>query len=190
VKVDPPDCEIHDRVRLWTGLIAGFLMIGSACMRTAEPIMVDYRDPHSGFVVRYPQDWNRTIDPGGTVVRFVPPGSAQAPEASPEFILVVTNPSATRLDEAARRRVVFTMLPVHGVSLFQRDGRTTSTFDWDRFEVTGATGDVEWASMGLLVAGDAAFHLVVCAKPLAQWRTGQHQCAQVIASFVPGALVR
>jgi hypothetical protein len=190
VKVNPPNREIHDRVRLWTGLTAGFLMIGSACIRTAEPLLVDYRDPHTGFVVRYPQGWTTTTNPDGTVARFVPPAASQFPEVSPEFILVATHPSATRLDEAARRRVVFTMLPIHGVSLFQRDGRTTSTADWDRFEVTGATGDVEWASIGLLVAGDAAFHLVVCAKPLTQWRTGQHQCIQVITTFVPGALSR
>lgn len=151
---------------------------------------MDYRDPQTGFAVRYPQGWTIIAPPNSSLVRFVPPAASQSAQESPEFILVQTYPLTARLDEAAKRRVTFSRLPVHGVSLFQRDGRTTSTVDWDRLEVTGTTGNVEWASIGLLVAGDAAFHLVVCAKPFAQWRTGQRQCAQVIGTFTPGALNR
>lgn len=160
----------------------------SSCGWMGEPALVDYRDPHTGFVVRYPEGWTTAADPAGTAVRFVPPAFAQTPDAAPEFVLVATRPSGSRLDETGRRQAVFTMVPVHGVSEFQRDPRSTAARIWERFEVTGASGNVEWASVGLVVAGDAGFHLVVCAKPLTQWRVGQKQCAQVIASFQPGTL--
>ncbi len=185
-----PHARTTYRMTKWAPLLATIVAVVSACGRMAEPALVDYRDPRTGFLVRYPAGWTITADPSGMTVRFVPPAFAQTSEAAPEFILVVTKPSESRLDEAGRRRAVFTLVPVHGVAGFQRDARSTGTMPWDRFEVTGASGSVEWASIGLVVAGDAGFHLVVCAKPLAQWRTGQKQCAQVIASFQPGSLQR
>lgn len=174
----------------WALLFATIMVVVSACGRMSEHALVDYRDPRIGFLVRYPAGWTITSDPSAMTVRFVPPAFAKDSEAAPEFILVVTEPSQSRLDEAGRRRAVFTLVPVHGVAGFQRDARSTGTMPWDRFEVTGAAGSVEWASIGLVIAGDAGFHVVVCAKPLDQWRTGQRQCTQVIASFQPGSLQR
>jgi len=168
-------------------MVVAFAVVISACGRTAEPALVDYRDPRTGFFVRYPAGWIQTGEPRGIGLRFVPPAFATAPDGAPEFILVLTRPSETRLDEAARRQAVFALLPVHGVAAFQREGRSTATTIWDRFEVTGASGSVEWASLGVVVAGDTGYYLVVCAKPLSEWRTGQKQCAKVIADFEPGS---
>lgn len=179
---------IFDRVRIASLVVAAFATVGVACSRTAVTVLRDYQDPQTGFIVRYPQDWAVATDPGSMIVRIVPPTFAKTPETASEFILVTTRRTTTRLDEAARRQAVFSLLPIHGVSLFQRDARSSPAQAWDRFEVTGATGDLEWASIGLIIAGDEAFHIVVCAKPLAQWRTGQHECAQVITTFQPGAL--
>lgn len=101
-----------------------------------------------------------------------------------------TLPSAEKLSEPGIRRQVFTLLPVQGVSGFQRDGRTTAETLWYKFEVTGSTEGTEWASVGVVTAGPARFHVAVCAKPLTQWRDGQKQCDEVIRTFRPGALDR
>ncbi len=171
------------------GVIA-LLTITTACARAPSSGLIEYRDSERGFVVWYPAGWTRAGDLTGRVTRFVPPRFAGTPEAASEFILVLTMPSASRLDETGRRRAVFSLLPIHGVSAFQRDGRTNGTATWERFEVTGASGEVEWASLGLVAAADARYYLLVCAKPLAQWRTGQQQCQHVIATFQAGALTQ
>src|SRR2546425_184415 len=121
----------------------------------------------------------------GEASTFVPPD--RAPEAG-EFILVVTRPTDAQLDDAAIRRAVFEQLSIHGVSGFQQDARTTPRVRWYKFEVTGSSGGAEWASVGAVSAGDARYHLIVCAKPLAQWRDGQKQCDQVVKTFQPGPL--
>ncbi len=177
-------------VRGLAPVLATIALVTAACGRVTEPALIEYRDPQSGFVVRYPREWAKSTDAAGARVRFVPPAFSQTPTTAPEFILVMTMPSEGQLDEGGRRRIVFTQLPIQGVSEFQRDARTAGTAVWDRFEVTGATADVEWASLGLLVAGEGRYYLVVCAKPLAQWRTGQHQCEQVITAFRPGPFSR
>ena len=90
--------------------------------------------------------------------------------------------------EASLRRIVFALLPIHGVSGFQQDPRTTADTLWFKFEVTGSSGGVEWASIGVAAAGAARTQVAVCAKPLPAWREGQKQCDEVIRSFQPGSL--
>ncbi len=174
----------------WAAGLGILALIETACGRPLPPALVEYRDARSGFVLYYPTGWTRTGDEAGTVVRFVPPALSRRPEAASEFILVVTMPSAGRLDEAGIRRTVFTLLPVYGVSEFQQDLKAGTNVVRYRFEVTGTSDDVEWASLGIIVAGDARFHVLVCAKPLTQWRVGQQQCGQVLAGFQAGNLER
>ncbi len=167
-------------MRVWAAIASVFIV--AACTRPPAPL-TDFKDPEYGFTVRYPLGWvsvRRT-----EAVWFVP--SNRGPEAG-EFILVVTRPAEAQLDDAAIRRAVFEQLSIHGVSGFQQDARTTPRVRWYKFEVTGSSGGPEWASVGAVSAGDARYHLVVCAKPLAQWRDGQKQCDEVVKTFQPGLL--
>ncbi|HVH31954.1 MAG TPA: hypothetical protein VNA31_09900 [bacterium] len=161
--------------------IASVLLV-AACARPPAPL-TEFHDPEHGFTVRYPSGWTPLYRT--EAVWFVPPD--RAPEAG-EFILVVTRLSLGQLDDAAIRRAVFEQLSIHGVSGFQQDARTTQRVRWYKFEVTGSSGGPEWASVGAVSAGDARYHLVVCAKPLAQWRDGQKQCDEVVKTFQPGPL--
>lgn len=167
-------------MRGWAA-IASVLLV-AACARPPAPL-TEFHDPEHGFTVRYPLGWAsvRRAD----TVWFVPPN--RGPDAG-EFILVVTRPAEAQLDDAAIRRAVFEQLSIHGVSGFQQDARTTPRVRWYKFEVTGSSGGPEWASVGAVSAGDARYHLVVCAKPLAQWRDGQKQCDEVVKTFQPGPL--
>lgn len=158
------------------------VLIVAGCTRLPAPL-TEFHDPEHGFTVRYPQGW--TPVHRAEAVWFLPPD--HAPEAG-EFILVVTRPANAQLDDAAIRRAVFEQLSIHGVSGFQQDARTTQRVRWYKFEVTGSSGGPEWASVGAVSAGDARYHLIVCAKPLAQWREGQKQCDVVIKTFQPGPL--
>jgi len=177
-------------VRLGIVTLAAVVLFAVACGQSGEASLVDYRDPRSGFVVRHPARWIISADPTRSLLWVVPPAFAQEPATAPEFILVLTRAATAQLDEAGRREALFTLVSIHGVSEFRRDARATPTLFWDRFEVTGASGTIEWASAGVVVTGDRGFHVLVCAKPFAQWRTGQQQCAEVVATFQPGPLAR
>ena len=119
---------------------------------------------------------------GGPEVRFVPRGGGAQ---SAEFISVFTVPSEGPPSESDIRRQVFGLLPVHGVSGFQQDHRTTSEVLWYRFELTGSPGSTEWPLVGLAAAGRARMQIAVCAKPLASWRQAQTQCDDVVRSLDP-----
>jgi hypothetical protein len=162
-------------------------MLAAGCRSTpSAPSFTEHRDPRTGFSIRLPGDWIQAELPaGGPEVRFVPRG---AEPQSPEFISVFTVPGAGPPGEAEIRRQVFTLLPIQGVSGFQRDPRTTATALWYRFELTGSSGSTEWALVGAAAAGRARMQIAVCAKPLALWRQGQRQCDEVVRSFVPGDL--
>jgi len=166
--------------------ILPLILFLAACSRPpAPPALTEYRDESAGFSIRHPQGWQRAPGVADAEVRFVPPGS---PEGAAEFISVFSVKSANANSEPEIRRQVFALLPIHGVSGFQQDARTTADILWFRFEVTGSTGGTEWASVGVVAAGKARMQVAVCAKPLPQWRQGQRQCDEVIRSFRPGDL--
>ncbi len=167
----------------WAAFVSALLL--AACARM-PPALGEFHDDESGFTVRHPVGWTQIRR--GDAVWFVPPAAAtQFPDVG-EFILVVTRPSPGKLDDPAMRRAVFDLLSIHGVSGFQQDARTTELLRWYKFEVTGSSGGPEWASVGTVSAGDAGYHIVVCAKPLPQWRDGQKQCDEVVRTFRPGPL--
>ncbi len=170
-------------MRVWA--IAASVLLLTACARTAPAALTEFRDSERGFTIRRPQTWTEVRRGDG--VWFIPGGADEVPEAA-EFILVVTRPSAGRLDDPAIRRAVFELLPIHGVSGFQQDARTTDQVLWYKFEVTGSSGGQEWASVGVVAAGQTRYHIVVCATPLPRWRDGQKQCDQVVKTFQPGDL--
>jgi hypothetical protein len=167
-----------------------FVLIGAliltACRGREEAQLTEQRDDVTGFVVRTPPDWARSVDSGGRT-RFVPPGTP-VPEASSEFIAVFVTDISGPLDEPGVRRLVFSALTIHGVSGFLQDSRTSPEARWDRFELTGTSGGVEWASVGVAVSGAGKTYIVVCAKPFDKWRDGQKQCDEVIKTFQPGKL--
>lgn len=159
----------------------------AGCSRPpAAPAFVDYRDEAAGFALRLPTGWER--DPAGTPdeVRFLPRPATGGTAA--EFLSVFTVPSEGGATEASLRRIVFALLAIHGVSGFQQDPRTTPDALWFKFEVTGSTAGVEWASIGVAVGGASRTQVAICAKPLPAWREGQKQCDEVIRSFRPGPL--
>jgi len=175
-------CPTVTRSLLLALCLAG---IAAGCSRPAPaPAFVDYRDAEAGFSLRHPAGWQRQSASGAGEVRFVPPGA----ESRAEFLAVFTVPSEGGRNESSIRRIVFALLPIHGVSGFQQDPRTTEEMLWFKFEVTGSSGGVEWASVGLAAAGAARTQVAVCAKPLARWRDGQRQCDEIIRSFRPGPI--
>ncbi len=161
----------------------------AGCAR--PPAYSTYTSEERKFSVTYPQGWEIIRSAGDERVWFVPAGAAAGRDtphlASPEFLLVftVTMPGPLGDDEA--RRVGLTLLPIHGVSGFRRFKEEGGAV-WHRFEVTGASQGTEWASVGVLVTGTAAFQYVVCAKPLDHWRQGQKQCDEILKTFRPGTL--
>jgi len=169
-------------MRLWLA-VAVVLLLG-ACTQSAPASLVEVHDER-GFTLRYPQKWLQVRR--DDAVWYVPTDADRVPEAA-EFILVVTRSSGGKLDDPAMRRTVFELLPIQGVSGFQQDTRTTSQALWYKFEVTGASGGQEWASVGALSSGNARYAIVVCAKPLQKWRNGQKQCDEVVRTFQPGDL--
>lgn len=174
------------RTRILRGAAAALLVAAFAAgcgRRAAAPAFVEYRDEAAGFTLRLPAGWSADTANAPQEVRFAPPG---APEA--EFISIFTIPVPDGATEASLRRVVFSLLPIHGVSGFQQDPRTTAQALWYKFEVTGSSGGIEWASIGVAVGGPARTQVAICAKPLPAWRQGQRQCDAVIASFQPGPL--
>lgn len=161
-------------------------MAGGCRTAPAVPPPTDYRDARTGFALRLPGGWTQaTLPEGGPEVRFVPRG--QEPQSA-EFISVFTVSGTDPPTEQEIRRQVFSLLPIHGVSGFQQDSRTTAQALWFKFELTGSSGGTEWALTGVAAAGRGRMQIAVCAKPLEQWRQGQVQCDEVIRSFVPGDL--
>ncbi|HEV8352785.1 MAG TPA: hypothetical protein VGR24_01165 [bacterium] len=166
-------------VLLWALLLTG-------CQPRQETPLTEQRDEATGFAVRTPPEWTRS-DGGGGRIRFVPPGTP-VPDASSEFIAVFVTDVSGPLDESGVRRLVFSELTIHGVSGFQQDPRSSPDARWDKFEVTGSSGGVEWASVGVAVSGAAKTYVLVCAKPFDKWRDGQKQCDEVVRTFRPGTL--
>lgn len=171
----------------WATILIFATSLVTGCGRTAGPPLVEYRDKPSGFIVQYPSGWAKA-DTDGSVVRFVPPEAAGAAGDAAEFVAVFTFPATQKLTDPEIRRQVFTLLPVHGVSGLQQDPRTTAETLWYKFEVTGTSGGVEWAAVGIVASSSARFHVAACAKPLPKWRAGQKQCDEVIRTFQPGNL--
>ncbi len=165
------------------GLIVCAGLALAACTASAHARLTEARDER-GFTIRHPQTWTQVRR--DDAVWFVP-NADRVPDVA-EFILVVTRSAPGKLDDPTIRHVVFEVLPVQGVSGFQQDARTTAQALWYKFEVTGTSAGREWASVGVLVSGDARYHIAVCAKPLQQWRSGQKQCDEVIRTFQPGNL--
>lgn len=154
-----------------------------ACTRQPQtPALVEYHDPETGFTIRHPQGWPMTT--AGPEARFAPAD----PQSVGEFVSIFTVPVSREPSEMEIRRQVFGLLPIYGVSGFQQDPRTTPQTLWFKFEVTGSTGGVEWASVGVAAAGKARLQIAVCAKPLRRYREGQKQCDEIIRSFRPGTL--
>jgi hypothetical protein len=167
-------------------LLVAAIIAGGCRAAPSAPSFTEHRDQRTGFTIRVPEGWTEASLPvGGPEVRFVPRGEGAQ---SAEFISVFTVPSEGPPSESDIRRQVFGLLPVHGVSGFQQDPRTTAEVLWYRFELTGSSGSTEWALVGLAAAGRARMQIAVCAKPLASWRQGQTQCDEVVRSFVPGDL--
>lgn len=170
---------------VWT--LSVLVLVMAACQQRAATRFEAVQDPRFGFTVNTPAGWVR-VEESDTLVRFVPRADAERSTSAPEFILVQTSPAEGILSDGDIRRVVFALLSVHGVSGFQQDARTSPDILWYKFEVTGATGGTEWASVGVVASGPRRYHIAVCAKPLERWRDGQRQCDEVMRSFQPGTL--
>ncbi|MDQ7844316.1 MAG: hypothetical protein QN141_04725 [Armatimonadota bacterium] len=156
--------------------------MAAGCSRPT-PAFVEYQDDAAGFSLRLPAGWvRRTAGPGEA--RFTPPEA----DTGAEFLSVFTVPSPDGRSESSIRRIVFSLLPIYGVSGFQQDPRTSDEILWFKFEVTGSSDGVEWASVGVAAAGAARTQVAVCAKPLPRWRDGQKECDNAIRSFRPGPL--
>lgn len=170
-------------IRALAAVLPPILLLAACSRPAAPPPLTEYRDESRGFSIRHPAGWQRASGAVDAEVRLVPPGS---PEGGAEFISVFSVKAPSGNTEPEIRRQVFALLPIHGVSGFQQDARTTADVLWFRFEVTGSTGGTEWASVGVVAAGKARMQVAVCAKPLRQWRQGQRQCDEVSRSFRPG----
>lgn len=168
-------------------IIFALALAVSGCQARAPLVLEEERDSRFGFAIKHPAGWVR-VEEGDRAARFVPSADAERSTSTAEFIVIYTIPAEGTLNDAEIRRQVFSVLPVHGVSGFQQDLRTTPEILWYKFEVTGTTNDVEWASVGIVTSGPRRFHIAVCAKPLDQWREGQKQCDEVMRSFQPGDL--
>lgn len=170
-------------------MAAALVLTAAGCQSRAALALEEERDARSGFTIKRPAGWAGVAE-GETTVRFVPQADALRSTLAAEFIVVYTFPADRTLQDAEIRRQVFSLLPVHGVSGFQQDPRTTPEVLWYKFEVTGSTEGVEWASVGVVTSGPKRFHIAVCAKPLSRWRDGQKLCDAVMRSFRPGDLSR
>ncbi|MDQ7858824.1 MAG: hypothetical protein QN174_05920 [Armatimonadota bacterium] len=172
-------------------LTAAFLTV--ACSRTPAraPALVPFASEAHGFRISHPGGWHRVESDDGRRVWFMPtaPPAGESPETSAtEFLVVMSRPDPGPLSEGQVRRLAMTLLPMHGVSGFQRTSEDGAAVAWYRFELTGSTRGIEWASLGLLVTGPRGLHYAVCAAPLALWRDRQRLCDEALRSFVPGDL--
>jgi hypothetical protein len=175
-------------------LVAAAALAAAGCARSpGDPALVTYTSPRWGFTLLRPSRWSTLETDGGHRVWFLPRPlpEGETPDASAtEFIQVLTRDDPGPLPEPEVRRLAMTLLPMHGVSGFQRTERSTERVAWYHFELTGSTRGREWASVGLLVTGPGRFHYLVCAAPLGEWRTRQRLCDRVVRSFAPGGLQR
>jgi len=163
----------------------------TACAR--PPAYTSFASEARGFTIEHPAGWRIVRADQDRRVWFLPASAGETVAdrpphlSSPEFLLVFTEPAPGPLTDDQARRIGLNLLPIHGVSGFRRF-REEQGLIWHRFEVTGMADGVEWASVGLLVAGVQEFHYVVCAKPLDRWRDGQKQCDAILRGFHPGPL--
>lgn len=166
--------------------------VAAGCGGRETRRLTSYVSPQFGFTVSHPAAWHRVDAEGGRRVWFLPQAlpEGQAPElAAVDFLVVMTRDDPGPLPEPEVRRLAMSLLPMHGVSGFQRT-HSSDQVAWYRFELTGATAGREWASVGLLVTGPKRLHYVVCAGALARWRTEQKVCDEVLRGFTPGDLTR
>ena len=165
----------------------------AGCGRPQPPTLAIYTNDRHGFSLDAPSAWQRTESDEGRRTWFLPRGipEGQAPEGqATEFVVVMALERPGPLPEPDVRRLAMTLLPMHGVSGFQRTAQTTDAMAWYRFELTGSTAGTEWASMGFLVSGPAQVRYLVCAAPLPKWRDQQKLCEEILLSFKPGDLSR
>jgi hypothetical protein len=163
----------------------------SGCARDRPQPLATYTSGAHGFTVARPAAWERAETDDGRRVWFLPatPPAGEDPEGhATEFVVVMTLEEPGPLPEAHVRQMALTLLPMHGVSGFVRTPESTEEVVWYRFELTGSTRGIEWASLGLLVTGPSRLHYAVCASPLATFRERQRICADVLRSFKPGDL--
>lgn len=163
-------------------------LLAASCGRPGSTLR-PYTSERFGFVITTPSTWSRVETQDGQRQWFLPaapPAGALPETAAAEFIVVMSLDQPGPLLESEVRRLAMSLLPMHGVSGFQRMATSTAEVAWYRFELTGSTGAREWASIGLLVSGPRRLHYVVCAAPLSAWRARQKMCNDVLRSFVPG----
>lgn len=178
-------------LRVW-GLVV-VVALAAGCGRGRADALTVYASDRYGFSVNRPSGWHLVESDEGRSIWFLPaplpPG--QIPEATAtEFVVVMTRVEKGPIPESEVRRLAMTLLPMHGVSGFQRRSDNSAAVDWYRFELTGSTRGAEWASMGILVTGARRTIYLVCASPLATWRERQKVCEEVLRSFVPGDLTK
>lgn len=185
----PSDGVVGGMAR-WIPAVCG-LCLAAGCTRSAGLPLQPYVSAPHGFVVSRPTSWHLVETEEGQRIWFLPkpPPAGEVPEAqATEFIVVMTRTADGPLPEFEVRRLAMTLLPMHGVSGFQRTPESTERVAWYRFELTGSTRGREWASLGLLVTGPRRLHYAVCAAPLEAWRERQKLCEAVLRSFQPGDL--
>jgi hypothetical protein len=174
-------------------IIAFALILAAACSTGQSQALEPFNSDAHGFTVSHPSSWQRVDTDDGRRAWFVPtlPPQGESPESqATEFIVVMTRAEPGPLSESEVRRLAMSLLPMHGVSGFQRTPASTDAVAWYRFELTGSTGGTEWASLGMLITGPQRLHYLVCAGPLETWRDRQKLCDEVLRSFKPGDLTR
>lgn len=166
----------------WVALVV--LAVAGCARPASSPALVEYTDP-SGTVILHPSGWDAR--PRGGAVWLVPPDTP--PDAEPaEFIVVAVRPLNGPANDTVIRQEVFGLLPIFGVSGFQPNPRGQGPGVWYKFEVTGGTGDRQWAAVGAVAAGRTRLVITACAAPLDRWRDGQKRCDTVVRSLRPGPL--
>jgi hypothetical protein len=190
---------VDSRVRASRFPAAGLLALLAAatlaagCGGGGAPRLGSYVSPRFGYTLPHPAAWYRVEADDGRHVWFLPqplPEDQRPEQAAVDFLVVMTRDDPGPLPEPEVRRLAMSLLPMHGVSGFQRTPRGNDEVAWYRFELTGATAGREWASVGLLVTGPRRLHYVVCAGALERWRTEQKLCDEVLRGFAPGDLTR
>jgi hypothetical protein len=159
------------------------------CSRAAA--LKSYTSQAHGFTISRPPSWHLVESEAGRRVWFLSaplPQGATPETGATEFIVVMSRAQPGPLPETEVRRLALSLLLIHGVSGFQQTSASTETIAWYRFELTGSTRGMEWASLGLLITGPHRLHYVVCAGPLPTWRDRQKLCDEVLRSFTPGDL--
>jgi hypothetical protein len=172
-------------------LVAIILLTG--CGRAQPQTLHPYTSAAHGFTMSRPSGWQQMNTDEGRRLWFLanPLAPGETPEtAATEFVVVMTQKTAGPVPEPEVRRLAMSLLPMHGVSGFQRAPASTDQIVWYRFELTGSTRGTEWASLGLLITGPTRLHYVVCAGPLPTWRDRQKMCDEVLRTFTPGDLIR